>query len=431
MKNKFDHHNDAIPLELQYILYIIKQLLKTNTNTTESAENAESTQMKHNNQNTLVSHNSHNSYNLHDTQDTDCKYSKNDVIDWPLFLQLIIHHRLHPFITCKMTQMNDLNIPLQVKQTLKQHYKQNTFNMLLLTSEMKQISHIFNEHDIKVLFLKGPIVAQQLYGDYSLRTSSDLDFLVPIDQLEASEELLLNLGYIKEDYIRTILNDWKWRHHHTTYYHAEKGIKVELHWRLHPGPGIEPSFAQLWLRRNEWSINQTKLFGLGREDLLCFLISHGARHGWSRLRWLLDIHFVLTNELNWTVLHQLLRRYQLTHVAGQAIILCQELFNTPISTEMHHYIGKRANRLALDAYFYFNKMVELHSESLDEDIALYHKRHLFALRSFRQKVIFLLSYLFPYPEDAELLPLPKMLHILYFPLRPILWAWRKTRNVVS
>ena len=33
---------------------------------------------------------------------------------------------------------------------------------------------------------------------------------------------LLKLGYVKDDYIQTVLNDWKWRHHHVTYFHPEK-----------------------------------------------------------------------------------------------------------------------------------------------------------------------------------------------------------------
>ena len=39
---------------------------------------------------------------------------------------------------------------------------------------------------------------------------------------------------MKDDYIQTVLNDWKWRHHHVTYFHPEKEIKLEIHWRLNP-----------------------------------------------------------------------------------------------------------------------------------------------------------------------------------------------------
>ena len=59
---------------------------------------------------------------------------------------------------------------------------------------------------------------------------------------------------------------------------------------------------------------------------------------------------------------------------------------------------------------------------------MYHKRHLFSLMSNQQKFLFIMSFLYPYPEDAEILPLPKYLHFLYFPLRPFLWAWRKSKE---
>ena len=45
---------------------------------------------------------------------------------------------------------------------------------------MEQVSKLFNENKINLLILKGPVLAVDLYGDISLRTSSDLDILIPI-----------------------------------------------------------------------------------------------------------------------------------------------------------------------------------------------------------------------------------------------------------
>ena len=73
-------------------------------------------------------------------------------------------------------------------------------------------------------------------------------------------------------------------------------------------------------------------------------------------------------------------------------------------------------------------MVNLHTYPIPEDVAKYHKQYLFKLMSPQQKLIFILSFLYPYPDDAKTLPLPKKIHFLYFPLRPLLWAWRKTRK---
>ena len=107
---------------------------------------------------------------------------------------------------------------------------------------------------------------------------------------------------MKDDYIVKVLNDWKWRHHHITYFHPQKKIKLEVHWRLNPGPGKEPCFNELWERKRISSLTSFPVYFLGREDLFLFLVSHGARHGWSRLRWLVDIHQLVKQELDWSKL---------------------------------------------------------------------------------------------------------------------------------
>ena len=164
------------------------------------------------------------------------------------------------------------------------------------------------------------------------------------------------------------------------------------------------------------------------EDLFLFLTSHGARHGWSRLRWLVDIDRLCKENLDWSKIISLLQKYQYTHVAGQTLVLASKLLNTPINKKNEHLIlDSRANRLAQEALFYIQQFINLHDEPLPEDVASYHKKHLFSLMSFQNKILFIFSFLHPYFEDTKTLPLPSKLHFLYFPLRPFLWAWRKTR----
>lgn len=350
-------------------------------------------------------------------------------IDWNKFLELAIHHRVHSFIYPKVKKVDEKLIPPHVGQRLLQLYRRNTFQMLQLSGEMEQVSKLFIENQIRPLFLKGPVLAADLYGDISLRTSRDLDVIIPANDLEKAEELLVNFGYVKDDYFSTVLNDWKWRHHHLTYFHPEKRITVEIHWRLNPGPGKEPRFNDLWERKRISTITSYPVYFLGREDLFLFLVSHGARHGWSRLRWLVDIHQIVNQRIEWRKLKILLKKFQYLHLGGQALILASELLNTSISEEMRALTaGYRPRRSAQDAVFYMEQMVNLHTDPLPEDVARYHKRHLFSLKSNQQKFFFIMSFLYPYSMDVKTLPLPKNLHFLYFPLRPVLWIWRKTRN---
>lgn len=346
--------------------------------------------------------------------------------DWDQFIKLARHHRVFPSLNQKLQEMKSADIPTFVTQLFRRDYYRNTLQMLALSGEMEQISKVFSEKGIRSIFLKGPVIAADLYGDVSLRTSCDLDFLIPLKELDRVEELLVSLGYVKDDYIVSVLNDWKWRHHHTTFIHPSKGIKVEVHWRLNPAPSKEPSFNELWERKRKSSLISRPIYYLGREDLFMFLVSHGARHGWSRLRWLLDIKQLVNQKLDWPKLIRLLNKHHYSHVGGQALLLASRLFSLPLRDEMKPLLsGRKANWLAEDAMFYVHRMVNLHTPPLPEEVSRFHKRYLFSLLTFRQKMQFVASFLFPYPEDVDTLPLPKLLHVLYFPLRPFLWAWRK------
>lgn len=349
--------------------------------------------------------------------------------NWHFFIELARHHRVFPTISRRLQKLKTSYIPSFVRSLFQRDYYRNTIEMLALCGEMEQLSSRLTAVHIRALFLKGPVIAADLYGDVSLRTSCDLDVLVPLEQLEATESLLISLGYKKDDYITSVLNDWKWRHHHSTFTHPLKGIKVEVHWRLNPSPSKEPAFEELWSRKRQSALISRPIYYLGREDLFMFLVSHGARHGWSRLRWLLDIKQLVHQQIDWPKLINVLRKHQLLHIGGQALYLAARLLAAPIREEMKPIMASRkAEWLAEDTLFYLQRMVNLHSSPLPKEVERYHKQYLIALMTTRQKLLFYASLLHPFPEDALTLPLPTKLHFLYFPLRPFLWALRKLKH---
>ena len=59
-------------------------------------------------------------------------------------------------------------------------------------------------------------------------------------------------------------------------------------------------------------------------------------------------------------------------------------------------------------------MINLHTEPVPEEVFIYHSRHLFSLMSNQQKILYIMSQLYPYPIDAKTLPLPKFLHFYIF-----------------
>ena len=352
--------------------------------------------------------------------------------DWNQFIELARHHRVFPTINRKLQSMAAPAVPAFLVGLFKRDYYRNTLQMLALSGEIEQLAKQLGDQGIRALFLKGPVIAADLYGDVSLRTSCDLDILIPIEKLEQAEKLLESLGYVKDDYIVSVLNDWRWRHHHTSFLHPKTDVKVELHWRMNPGPGKEPGFDELWERKRKSALINRPIYYLGREDLFLFLTAHGARHGWSRLRWLLDIKQLVRQPIDWPALTALMKKYHYSHLAGQALLLANAFLSEPLRDEMRAMTGSRkAQALASETLFYLERSVNLHSPPLPKEVERYHKRHLFRQQSLPHKLLFMASLLHPYPEDTLTLPLPKSLHLLYFPLRPFLWGWRKLQKTAS
>lgn len=344
-------------------------------------------------------------------------------IDWNQFVQLVMHHRVYPQF-CSEPGIREL-IPADVQQALEPAYRSNIFQMLRLSAETEKVCRALADRQVRPIVLKGPLLAKELYGDISLRTSKDLDILIPIGDVEKAEQILADLGYVSDKNVPRVFRDWKWKVHHLSYFHPQSRIQVEIHWRLNSDMGREPSFEELWERRRTNTAAGYPIHSLGREDLFLYLVSHGARHGWFRLRWLADIDRLIRHKVNWAALAALMRRNDCLHLGGQALVLASQLLKSPITEEMKPLLsGRRHRRLAQSAIYFIRDMIAFSPEPSSPELAKYYKRYLFSLKPNREKILFLIRQLYPSFRDAEAMPLPKGLHFLYFPLRPFIWLYR-------
>lgn len=374
-------------------------------------------------------------------------------INWEKFIELAFYHRVYPLIYSKVKKVHIDWIPNEVCQSLFKEYQRNTFQMLNLTGEMEQVSKLFSENNIKLLFIKGPAIAADLYGDISLRTSKDLDILIQLTDLERADALLLDWGYQRE--VDTIENfDEKMTKHDVQYYHPKKRIQLEIHWRLHPYPMNVPSFNDLWDRRRKSNLTSYPVFYFGVEDLFLYLVTHGSKHGWFRLRWLADIdqfvRYRMNSENNVTFLKKYAKDHlgrRSDHFGGQALILANQLLDTPIDNVVNTFnIKGYSRRLAQMSITYINEKFLDDSMFEDNKIKssnnkfillisnLAHSflinRYEFSIKTNSSKVLSILRVFSTPSIDREVLVLPKFLHFLYFPLRPLLWAMRKIRKSV-
>ncbi|WP_226001625.1 nucleotidyltransferase family protein [Paenibacillus sp. BJ-4] len=296
-------------------------------------------------------------------------------LDWARLLRLADHHRVVPLIYLELKKLNHPVIPSQLLGSLQAQYHRNTLRMLHLQAEAVRLTKLLMAHGIRVLILKGPALAQQLYGDVSLRTSKDVDLLIAPNDMDEAEHWIREAGYESKSGEARVLGSWKWKDHHTSFLHLQKRVEVELHWRLHPDASGEPSFDELWNRRqfsepagasrrvqstsaDNMTAMATSTYTLGCEDQFMYLSAHGARHGWFRLRWLIDIDRLAVRAVDWEALLLLLRRYGGLPAGGQAWTLAAALLGTPIPEPMRPISATRqAHRLALSALAFMQASV--------------------------------------------------------------------------
>lgn len=342
-------------------------------------------------------------------------------VDWPLFLKLVEFHRVYPSVRQILQSTNRAIVPNQVSEGINRLYVSNTLQMLYLTAELDRINEVFGSNRVRALSLKGPALAHLLHGDISFRNSKDLDILVPLEDFEKAEALLLQSGYVRYGEGPRVLNEWKIKRRNDSYFHFEKGIQIELHWRLYANFGKEPSFDELWERRNRQQFSNYPVCTLGKEDLFFYLVAHGAKHAWFRLRWLVDIDRMLHLGMAWSRTEALFKTYHCRHLGGQALLLASGLLGSPVR-EMKSMMSKRhSRRLAQEALFFIK---EPSAEGSSKEF----NRYWYRLLSNRHKAAYVKRLLYPSYQDALTLPLPRKLHFLYFPLRPFLWVWRRVKH---
>ena len=159
-------------------------------------------------------------------------------------------------------------------------------------AETVRLARLFEAAGIRLLALKGSLLALRLYGDVALRASGDIDLLVAPDDVPAAVTLLETAGYgNRQPQIPLTGHRWKVfaRHRHELKM-VRHNLKVEVHWRLAPDVRLLPlAFDDLWARRYYQVVGGTAIATLGEEDLALHLIVHVTREFWTRLKWVDDL----------------------------------------------------------------------------------------------------------------------------------------------
>ena len=118
---------------------------------------------------------------------------------------------------------------------------------------------------IESILLKGSAITHRLYGDAALRPMSDIDLLIPEDQLDGAVTLLRERGYTTLDGREASSGDSGDRHA-PRLVSADSLIEVELHRHIiHPRSALAFPATELWSHKRVTRADEAPIPTLGTE----------------------------------------------------------------------------------------------------------------------------------------------------------------------
>jgi hypothetical protein len=227
--------------------------------------------------------------------DPACSVSRGLPVDWEAALELAWGQGLAPLVYSGLSS-TDLPVPDGVQAVLRAGYQGASVRTeVWVEPTLRRALEALGAAGLEPVVLKGCALAYLAYPEPAHRTLSDVDLLLPPDQLGRASDVLLGLGFWLDgaDPQPT---------HHLRPHHAPGGWpSVELHHHVLPEPNpYAIDAAQLSARSLVERVAGVEARVLAPTDALllaCVHLSFAHRYRWFPLRNLTDILAITTR---WT-----------------------------------------------------------------------------------------------------------------------------------
>lgn len=253
-------------------------------------------------------------------------------LDWEWMLEQGARHALLPLIWWKLKDQSSNLIPSEAQVRLQSDFRRTRIRNLFIIEELRRLLRVFDEHDISVIPIKGPILALN-YPDIALRSFNDLDLVVRPQDIERATAALNRLGYHRH---RTLTADKEAfllaKHNQRAFADSAGRLTIELHWKLFceeksrafPSARMYEKLTTCVLPRGDRPVHV-----LSAENTLLYLCVHAALSMYERVNWITDIavHLRANSQLDWE------KVFALAEAGGERRALSLGLF---LASELLH-----------------------------------------------------------------------------------------------
>ena len=231
--------------------------------------------------------------------------NKYTVQDWEDFLTFINRNKLLPLVYSKLLRYkNELAIPSQILNTMREDYLNTSARNLTLSYDIKHFFGIMNINKIEAMLLKGSYTAEKYYDTPALRPMCDIDILIRKKDLNKILELLCNNGYV----ISRTGNDATQKFH-MPHLITKSGNSIDFHADIYQNPFFtwrkRIDISRIWSMASKEKLYGVEVFNLPLEYNIVYLCTKIIIDNFrGKLLQLYDIALILSkSEMNWDKLY--------------------------------------------------------------------------------------------------------------------------------
>lgn len=344
-------------------------------------------------------------------------------IDWRALLDLAAILTVRPLVYKGLRETCWRRIPAQMQAAWDEAHQLLTGRTLFLTGELLRVMAEFNKAGISVAAVKGPVIAQMAYGDFSLREFNDLDLLVHEADFCRAVELITRIGY-KASWKLDSQRALRFLCHMGEYKLTSDfpGVDIDLHWKpAHDSVALSPSLSDFPSGFQPIALAGSSVPTFAPQDLPLYLASQGGGDQWGDLRRICDLAEFLRHfpEVDWEPHFQTARRLGGLRSMLAGLVLARDLLGAPLPASVTGHMQADATAVRIAKRVTRNLSRQLHP---GEGAT----RYIFQLRAkqaLRGKIA-LASHIFTdrTTEDGSWMMLPRSLWWAYGVLRPLRMA---------
>jgi hypothetical protein len=358
-------------------------------------------------------------------------------LDWEFVLSEATENSVGPLLEMNLRAVVPDTVPAAAMERLKITCRANTVRCLFLAAELHKILELFRTARIAAIPYKGPVLAEQAYGNLTLRDFDDLDIILPQRDLQKAHKVMLGLGYqarfpwILSKNSKTALVPGEYN-----YRDEKRRAVVELHTELTlrhfpVAPDID-RFAQ---RMVKVMVAGQEVPTLAPEDLLSALCVHGSKDFWERMSWIADVAELIQRQtdLDWDRAFQTAESLRAERMLHLGLALADDLLQAPMPKEIRKRVRDDGEALAV-AREVGERTLSRNGSGVSAGKRMRFRRRMVrgTLAGWRYS---LRLAVIPAEEDWEMVQLPRLLAPLYLALRPLRllakYGWARRRQSVS